>query len=88
MTGGIGVVALAAGLEGYLLRTATWLERGLLLAAALLLIDPQLMTDLLGLLLLAAVLAAQKLRRPDPVVAPGRSRERRAPRQSDPGRSP
>ena len=53
VTGGIGVVALAAGLEGYLLRTATWLERGLLLAAALLLIDPQLVTDLLGLLLLA-----------------------------------
>jgi TRAP transporter 4TM/12TM fusion protein len=70
VTGGIGVVALAAGLEGYLLRTATWLERGLLLAAALLLIDPQLTTDLIGLLLLAGVLAAQKLRRPDPVVAP------------------
>ena len=30
VTGGIGVVALAAGLEGYLLRPATWLERGLL----------------------------------------------------------
>ena len=69
VTGGIGVVALAAGLEGYLLRTATWLERGLLLAAALLLIDPKLLTDLVGLLLLAAVLAAQKLRRPDVVVA-------------------
>ena len=41
VTGGIGVVALAAGLEGYLLRTATWLERGLFLAAALLLIDPR-----------------------------------------------
>jgi TRAP transporter 4TM/12TM fusion protein len=69
VTGTIGVVALAAGLEGYFLRTATWLERGLFLAAALLLIDPQLVTDLLGLLLLAAALAAQKLRRPDPVVA-------------------
>ena len=71
----IGVVALAAGLEGYLLRTATWLERGLFLAAALLLIDPQLITDLVGLGLLAAALAAQKLRRPDPVVAAARSRE-------------
>ena len=69
VTGTIGVIALAAGLEGYFLRTATWLERGLFLAAALLLIDPQLVTDLLGLLLLAAALAAQKLRRPDPVVA-------------------
>lgn len=69
VTGAIGVVALAAGLEGYLLRTATWFERGLLLAAAFLLIDPKLVTDLLGLLLLAAALAGQKLRRPDPVVA-------------------
>jgi TRAP-type uncharacterized transport system fused permease subunit len=69
VTGGIGVVALAAALEGYLLRTATWLERGLLLTAALLLIDPNLVTDLVGLLLLAAALAAQKLRRPDVVIA-------------------
>jgi TRAP transporter 4TM/12TM fusion protein len=69
LTGGIGVVALAAGLEGYLLRSATWLERGLLLAAALLLIDPQLVTDLLGLALLGAALLGQKLRRADPVVA-------------------
>jgi TRAP transporter 4TM/12TM fusion protein len=69
VTGGIGVVALAAGLEGYLLRTATWLERGLLLAAALLLIDPQLVTDLLGLTLLGAALLMQRLRPPDPVVA-------------------
>lgn len=69
VTGGIGVVALAAGLEGYLLRTATWLERGLLLAAALLLIDPRLATDLLGLALLGAALLAQKLRRLDAAVA-------------------
>jgi TRAP transporter 4TM/12TM fusion protein len=69
VTGGIGVVALAAGLEGYLLRTATWLERGLLLSAALLLIDPKLVTDLLGLVLLGTALLGQKLRRPDPVVA-------------------
>jgi TRAP transporter 4TM/12TM fusion protein len=69
VTGGIGVVALAAGLEGYLLRTATWLERGLLLAAALLLIDPQLVTDLLGFALLGAALLGQRLRRADPVVA-------------------
>jgi UPF0716 family protein affecting phage T7 exclusion len=39
------------------------------LAAGLLLIDPQLVTDLLGLALLGAALLAQRLRRPDPVVA-------------------
>jgi TRAP transporter 4TM/12TM fusion protein len=69
VTGGIGVVALAAGLEGYLLRTASRLERAMFLAAGLLLIDPQLVTDLLGLALLGAALLAQRLRRPDPVVA-------------------
>ena len=53
LSGSIGVVALAAGLEGYFVRNATWLERGLFLAAALLLIDPGLVTDLIGLGLLA-----------------------------------
>jgi TRAP transporter 4TM/12TM fusion protein len=69
VTGGIGVVALAAGLEGYWLRSATWLERALMLGAALLLIDPGLITDLIGLSILAVVLVMQKLRRPDAVVA-------------------
>jgi TRAP transporter 4TM/12TM fusion protein len=68
VTGGIGVVALAAGLEGYWLRTSTWLERGLMLAAALLLIDPGLVTDLVGLCLLATALIIQKVRRADAPV--------------------
>jgi TRAP-type uncharacterized transport system fused permease subunit len=68
VSGGIGVIALAAGLEGYFLRTATWIERGLLLAAALCLIDPALVTDLIGLVLLLSALAIQKLRRPEAVV--------------------
>ena len=68
VTGGIGVVALAGGLEGYWLRSATWLERGLMLAAALLLIDPGLITDLVGFGLLASMMLMQKLRRPDAVV--------------------
>jgi len=67
VTGGIGVIALAAGLEGYWLRRATWLERGLFMAAALTLIHPGIVTDVIGLMLLAAGLLAQKLRRPDPV---------------------
>jgi len=61
-TGTIGVVALAAGLEGYLVRTATWLERALFVAAALLLIDPAFTTDVVGLVLLAAGFGLQKLR--------------------------
>jgi TRAP-type uncharacterized transport system fused permease subunit len=64
------VVALAAGLEGYFLRTGTWIERGLFIAAALCLIAPTLVTDVIGLGLLALALISQKLRRPDPVMVP------------------
>src|SRR5688572_9862957 len=68
VSGGVGVIALAAGLEGYWLRSATWLERGLMLGAAVLLIDPGLVTDLIGLGLLGMALFMQKLRRPDAAV--------------------
>src|SRR5690606_29859888 len=62
LTGGIGVIALAAGLEAYFLRPATWLERALFLAAAFLLIDPGLTTDLIGLAVLGLGLSIQWLR--------------------------
>ena len=62
MTGSIGVIALAAAMEGFLLRAAGWLERALLLAAAFLLIDPHALTDAIGIVLLAAAVASQKLR--------------------------
>jgi TRAP transporter 4TM/12TM fusion protein len=62
VTGSIGVVALAASLEGYFLRTASWFERTLFLAAALLLIDPHTITDVVGLGLLGTGLLMQKLR--------------------------
>ncbi len=44
------------------MRPATWLERGVFIAAALLLINPGVVTDVVGLLLLALALAVQKLR--------------------------
>jgi TRAP transporter 4TM/12TM fusion protein len=69
VTGAIGVIALAAGLEGYFFKTATWLERGLFLVAAFLLIDPRLVTDLLGLGVLATALVIQRLRRSEVVTA-------------------
>ena len=62
LTGGVGVVALAAGLEGYFIRSATWLERGLFVVAALLLIDPGLVTDLIGAALLGGALMMQRMR--------------------------
>jgi len=62
VTGLIGVIALAAALEGYLIRPATWLERGMFLTGALLLIDPGLITDLAGFGVLGAALLLQKRR--------------------------
>jgi len=49
VTGTLGVIALAAGLEGQFLRPATWLERGLFIVAALMLIDPGITTDIIFL---------------------------------------
>jgi len=56
----IGVVLLSAGLMGWFLKKATWLERLLLVAGALLLIKPGLITDLIGLTLLILVILMQK----------------------------
>jgi TRAP-type uncharacterized transport system fused permease subunit len=59
----VGVVLLAAGLFGYLLRPASMWQRALLIAAALLLIKPGLLTDVAGLALAAIVVAAQLAQR-------------------------
>ncbi len=68
----IGVTCLAASLHGYLVRAATIWQRVVLFAAAILLIVPGYITDLIGLALLGVVLVAQRLARsPAPVpVAP------------------
>jgi TRAP-type uncharacterized transport system fused permease subunit len=59
----IGVVALSAGLMGWFLKEATYLERAILVAGALLLIKPGLYTDAIGLVLLIIVIVIQKLRK-------------------------
>jgi TRAP transporter 4TM/12TM fusion protein len=59
ITATIGVICLAGGLFGWLLAaTSTW-QRAALLAAAVLLIKPGLVTDAIGLALLALVVAVQ-----------------------------
>jgi TRAP-type uncharacterized transport system fused permease subunit len=57
----IGVVALAGGLHGYFLRATLAWERIVLVAAALVLIKPGLLTDIVGIAMLAAVLISQRL---------------------------
>jgi TRAP transporter 4TM/12TM fusion protein len=58
----IGVMCFAAGTQGWLRREALPWERALLLIASVLLIKPGLVTDLIGLALLAVVFVAQKPR--------------------------
>jgi TRAP transporter 4TM/12TM fusion protein len=69
VTGTIGTLCLAAAVIGHFVRRATWPERALLLAAALLLIKPGWETDLMGLALLAAVYLWQR-HRATPAVTP------------------
>jgi TRAP transporter 4TM/12TM fusion protein len=59
----LGVVALAGGLFGWLVSFATTWHRVLLVAGALFLIKPGVYTDLVGLGLLGAVIAAQLVAR-------------------------
>ena len=74
----IGVICLSAALHGWLITTTTWWERGLLGIAALCLIKPGIYTDIVGFLLLAAVIASQKwldIARP-PIEASGMAEAR------------
>jgi TRAP transporter 4TM/12TM fusion protein len=61
VTATIGTICLAAGLFGYLLREARIWERVALVTAAVLLIKPGIITDLIGAGLLLLVVAAQLL---------------------------
>ena len=59
----VGCIVLAAGLYGYLLRPCLWWERAVLIAAALLLIKPGWVSDLIGLALIAAIVVYQAIER-------------------------
>lgn len=59
----IGIVCLGAGLSGWMLTRARPWERLVLAAAALLLVAPELYSSIIGLCLIAPVLAAQWSRR-------------------------
>lgn len=68
ITSTLGSVVLAAGLQGYFLRPTNILERLLFIAGALLLIDPGLTTDVIGVALVVTGLVLQRLR-PIPMPA-------------------
>ncbi|WP_018917977.1 TRAP transporter permease [Vreelandella zhanjiangensis] len=58
-SGVLGIIALAASTIGYFLRPCSWLERGLLLGAALMLISGQAITDVVGVVLIVILFAWQ-----------------------------
>lgn len=65
VTASIGTVALVGGLEGWFLRKSNLLERALLIAVAPLMLLPGWQTDIIGGVILLAVILVQKLfRRP------------------------
>jgi TRAP-type uncharacterized transport system fused permease subunit len=55
----VGVACFAGALQGWFLRSTPAWQRAMLLAAALLLIKPGIVTDIVGFVLMAAVLAIQ-----------------------------
>jgi TRAP transporter 4TM/12TM fusion protein len=59
----IGVMTLAASLHGYLLAALTLWQRGVLFVAAILLIAPELISSLVGIVLLGAIGGLQLARR-------------------------
>ena len=63
LTSLIGIFGVAAALEGYILEHMAWYERAVSIAGGLLLIYPGLVTDLIGLSLVAAVIVLQVLKR-------------------------
>jgi TRAP-type uncharacterized transport system fused permease subunit len=63
VTASIGITMFAGGLHGYFLTRATLWQRGLLLGGGLMLIDPNWVTDVIGAVILAAVVGIQMLSR-------------------------
>jgi TRAP transporter 4TM/12TM fusion protein len=59
VSGVVGVIALAAGVQGYLFKRANAIQRIALLSAGALLIKPGILTDLVGYALVAVVIVAQ-----------------------------
>ncbi len=63
LTSSVGVIALSAGLQGYLLNKLPVIGRIVLIIAGLLFIETQLVTDLIALLLFGAILAIQYIQK-------------------------
>jgi TRAP transporter 4TM/12TM fusion protein len=63
LTAVVGMVAIGSGLTGFLVARMGWIERLLLVAAGVLLVDPGLVTDIIGVVVLGGSVAYQVVRR-------------------------
>ena len=59
ITSCLGIFGIAAALEGYIVTRAPWWQRILLAAGGLCLIDPELMTDVVGVAVIVVVIVLQ-----------------------------
>jgi TRAP transporter 4TM/12TM fusion protein len=71
LTAAIGIAALAGGLQGWLFRQTSGLERWMLIVAGLMLVYPRAMFDVIGIALVIVVVAMQKLKKVSGRAAPG-----------------
>jgi TRAP transporter 4TM/12TM fusion protein len=69
LTAAAGIVALAGGFQGWLLKRTLLPERLMLIAAGFLLVYPASASDLIGFALLVLVVVSQWIRKPDAVLA-------------------
>jgi TRAP transporter 4TM/12TM fusion protein len=69
ITAAFGIVALAGGLQGWLLRKTSAIERWMLVIAGLMLVYPAPLFDYIGFALVAVVVLIQKLRHAAPAPA-------------------
>lgn len=60
ITASIGVVALAGGLQGWVLNKTNWIQRIMLFATAFLMIDPNIVLSIIGFVVFLAVIIWQK----------------------------
>ena len=67
----VGIFMLSAGTEGWMICRSNWLDRALCIVGSLLLIDPGVVTDLMGVGLLAAVIVMQVIRKRTDKAEPG-----------------
>jgi TRAP transporter 4TM/12TM fusion protein len=70
VTAFVGVYALAAGMDGWMFKRATWYERGILILSGLALVYPTTTFDIIGLVLLGIAILCQKVLRKDVTPAP------------------